>query len=153
MAVGDLTQGRHIARVAKKVDGDDGAGARRDLGFHILGVKGVGVVNVGKDRHTVVQQRTDDAAPRCPRGDNNLVARVGVDGSDTEVHGRGAGVDGNGVFDSMFGGKFPLKLGHLTTLADLARAQYFRHGLNIILAKVMGGAKGLRAHGRAAVEG
>ena len=120
VAVGDVAQRGHLTGVAEKMHGDDGARPGSDLGFDVRRVQRVGIVNVGENRHAVMQQSADDAAPRCPRRDDDLISRVRIDGADTGVHGRRAGSQGDDVGDAVPRRKFTLKLRHLRPFAERA---------------------------------
>ena len=66
----------------------NGARARRDLGLNVGRIERVRLVDVGKDRHAVLQQRADDGPAGGPRRHDDLVARVGIDGANADVHRR-----------------------------------------------------------------
>ena len=66
----------------------NGARARRDLGLNVGRIERVRLVDVGKDRHAVLQQRADDGATGGPRRHDDLVARVGIDGANADMHRR-----------------------------------------------------------------
>ena len=79
----------------------DGPCSIGDLRLHIHRIQREGVVDVGEDRHAIVQQQPDDAAAGCPGGDDNLISGVRVDGADTGVQGRRARIDSDAVLGAV----------------------------------------------------
>ena len=113
VAVGDRAQCRHVARVAKKMHGNDCTGSGRNLGLDVGRIQRVSVVDVREYRHTVMEQSADDAAPGCPGGDDDLVARIRINRADASMHRRSARGHRNNMGDTVARRELSLKLRYL----------------------------------------
>ncbi|MDE2992960.1 MAG: hypothetical protein OXU67_03670, partial [Chloroflexota bacterium] len=70
-----------------------------------------------------------------PGRDDDLVARIGVDRPDADMHGRGAGVDPDGVLYAVPRGELPLEIP--ARMPAEAGAQHVPDGGDILVAKLV----------------
>ena len=134
----------HVARIAQVMHRDDGPRSRRDLGLHVRRIQRVRLVDIGKHRHAVLQQRADDRPAGRPRRHDHFVPRLRIDRPDTHVHRRRSGRHRNRVLHPMARRKRPLERLDPRPLAHVPRPHHLRQRRNIVIPKHMPRPKRLR---------
>lgn len=104
---GDPSQGLHVARLAKEMNGDGGPRAGRDPARDILRIQAIRVrTDVRENRQRILRQNRDDRTEIRDRRNDDLVAGFGVQGADGQVDGgrtRGGGHHSPGRYPVQFG--------------------------------------------------
>lgn len=108
------------------MDGNDGSGARGDGGLDVGGVD-VEVAGIDVDQHRPGVEVADDlgGGGEGIGGGDDLITPLQANGFQGQVHGRSAGVDGNGVSGADRGGKLRLELSGFGAGGDPPRIEGF----------------------------
>lgn len=124
MFLGYSLDGVQVGGQTGDVDGDDGFGAGGDGRFEQIGVE-VEIVGADVYQHRAGIEVTDDlgGGGEGVGGGDDLIAARQADGFQGQVHGGGAGVDGDGVFGSHCLGEFGFKLSGFGASRDPAGEQ------------------------------
>ena len=90
MLFGNLYNFVNVARVAKKMHQNNGAGAIGDVCLNRFRghIQRLGVY-IGKDRHGILHENRHNAAGIGDRGGDDFIAGVGIDDTDRRVDGSG----------------------------------------------------------------